>query len=232
MAEPTRVLAVRHGETAWNVETRIQGQLDIGLNDKGRWQAGRVAAALADEGLERIYTSDLARAHDTAQAIASVCGLPLHTDRGLRERHFGVFEGRTWAEIEAEHPEASARWRRRDPEFGPTGGETLRAFYARVVDAAERLVAAHPGQTVALVAHGGVMDCLYRAATRVDLSASRTWQLGNAVVNWLLYTPEGFTLVGWADTSHLDGLEHDEFSDGAADAARDAARPDRVGHAA
>lgn len=232
MTEPTRILAVRHGETAWNVDTRIQGQLDIGLNDKGRWQAGRVAVALADEGLQVIYASDLARAFDTAQAIAAATGLPVQTDTGLRERHFGVFEGRTWAEIETHHPAESARWRSRDPEFGPVGGETLRAFYARVVDAAERLVAAHPGQTVALVAHGGVMDCLYRAAARVDLSASRTWQLGNAAINRLLYTPEGFTLVGWSDTSHLDGLEHDEFSDGAADAARDAARPDRVGHAA
>jgi probable phosphoglycerate mutase len=222
MEQPTRVIAVRHGETAWNVDTRIQGQLDIGLNAKGRWQAGRVAEALAGEGLEVIYASDLARAHDTALAIGRATGLAVQADRSLRERAFGIFEGRTWAEIEAHFPEHSARWRAREPGYGPEGGETLRGFYERVVATAGALAARHAGQTIALVAHGGVMDCLYRAAARVALDAPRSWQLGNAAINRLLHTGEGFTLVGWSDTSHLDGLEHDEFSDGA----------DRVGHAA
>lgn len=222
MEQPTRVIAVRHGETAWNVDTRIQGQLDIGLNPKGRWQAERVADALAGEGLDVIYASDLARAHDTALAIGRATGLAVQADRRLRERAFGVFEGRTWAEIEAHFPEHSARWRAREPGYGPDGGETLRAFFERVVAAAGALAARHAGQTIALVAHGGVMDCLYRAAARVALDAPRSWQLGNASINRLLHTGEGFTLVGWSDTSHLDGLAHDEFSDGA----------DRVGHAA
>lgn len=233
MSEPVRILAIRHGETAWNVDTRIQGQLDVGLNAKGRWQAARVAAALASEGLQHVYSSDLARAHDTARAIAGACGLPVHTDRGLRERAFGRFEGRTWVEIETHFPVESARWRARDPEFAPDGGETLRQFYARVVETADRLAQRHPGETLALVAHGGVMDCLYRAAARIELNATRTWQLGNAAVNRLLHTPEGFTLVGWSDTSHLDGAEHDEFSDGSLDQTHGATPvTDRVGHAA
>ena len=229
MEQGTRVIAVRHGETAWNVETRIQGQLDIGLNDKGRWQAQRVASALAGEGLDAIYASDLARAHDTALAIGAAAGLPVRAHPGLRERAFGVFEGQTWAAIETHWPDHSARWRARDPAYGPEGGETLRTFYDRVVAVAAELAARHPGQTVALVAHGGVMDCLYRAAVRVALEAPRSWQLGNAAVNRLLYTDEGFTLVGWSDTSHLDEAVQDEFSDGARIAG---AAPDRVGPAA
>lgn len=237
MAEPTRILAIRHGETDWNVGTRIQGQLDVGLNDKGRWQARRVAAAVAEDGLAFIYASDLARAHDTALAIGVATGLPVHAERGLRERAFGRFEGETWSDIETRWPKESARWRARDLEFAPEGGETLRAFYARVVEAAERLAAAHPGQVIALVAHGGVMDCLYRAAARIDLAAPRTWQLGNAAVNRLLYTPEsGFGLVGWSDTSHLDGRVHDEFSDaggvGSSENKSGNAKADRVGRAA
>ena len=213
----TRVVAVRHGETAWNVDTRIQGQLDVVLNDKGRWQAGRVAQALADEGLQAVYASDLARAHDTALAIAGICGLPVRRDAALRERCFGAFEGRTWAEIERDHPGDSARWRARDLEFAPDGGENLRQFYARVVEAARRLAAEHPGQTIALVAHGGVMDCLYRAAARIPLDAPRTWQLGNTAINRLLFTADsGFGVIGWSDTAHLDGAVHDEFSDGTA----------------
>ena len=213
-AEPTRILAIRHGETAWNVGNRIQGQLDVPLNETGRWQARRLGAALADETIDVVYTSDLARAHETAQALASVpAARPLVADTGLRERHFGRFEGCTWAEIETDWPLESERWRRRDPAFGPEGGETLTQFYERAVGAATRLASAHPGQTIALVAHGGVMDCLYRAATRVGLQAARTWLLGNAAINRLLFTPDGFTLVGWHDVGHLEGTVHDEIGD-------------------
>lgn len=208
--EPTRVLAIRHGETAWNVDSRIQGQLDIPLNDKGRWQARRMAAALADEPLEAIYASDLARAFETAEALAAATGVAVRGEPGLRERAFGHFEGQTFAEIEQRWPELSLRWRRREPDFGPVGGETLQAFFDRVAATARRLVAGHPGGTIALVAHGGVLDCLYRLAARVELNASRTWQLGNASINRLLHTPEGFTLVGWSDTSHLDGASMDD----------------------
>jgi probable phosphoglycerate mutase len=203
-AEPTRILAIRHGETAWNVDTRIQGQLDVPLNDNGRWQAERLAQALAEETLAAVYASDLARAHETALAVARVANLPVRRERGLRERGFGRFEGLTFAEIEQRWPEESLRWRRRESDFGPGGGETLREFYARCTQAAARIAAAHPGETIALVAHGGVMDCLYRAALRIELQAPRTWQLGNASINRLLYTADGFSLVGWADTQHLD----------------------------
>jgi len=218
----TRILAIRHGETAWNVDTRIQGQLDIPLNATGRWQAAQVARALADEELCAIYTSDLARAHETAEALGRSVGLPLIKDVGLRERASGVFRGRTFNEIEAEWPEAATRWRKRDPNFGPDGGEALQAFYDRCVATVTRLAAAHPGETIAFVAHGGVMDCLYRLATRIDLQAPRSWLLGNASINRLLYTPEGFTLIGWSDTNHLDGAGRDETNDPG----------DRVGHAA
>jgi len=221
----TRVVAIRHGETAWNVDTRIQGQLDIALNDTGLWQARRLARALADEGITALYSSDLQRARQTADAVALQVGLEVVTDTGLRERGFGRFEGHTWAEIEQQWPQESERWRRRDPDFGPEGGEMLRDFYERCVATATRLVQRHPGGVVALVAHGGVLDCLHRAATRVDLRAPRSWQLGNASINRLLYTPQGFTLVGWADTGHLDAGLHDEFSDGDV-------RPGAVGTAA
>ncbi|MBC7954415.1 MAG: histidine phosphatase family protein [Cytophagales bacterium] len=214
MEQATRILAVRHGETAWNVDTRIQGQLDIPLNDTGRWQAERLAASVADEGVHAIYSSDLLRAYQTAQAIAQATGLPVNTDTALRERGFGEFEGHTYKEIEARWPEQSERWRKRDPDFSPgVTGESLHVFFERCVTVATRLAAAHPGQTIALVAHGGVMDCLYRAASRLDLQAARSWQLGNASINRLLYTAGGFTLVGWSDTSHLDSGSRDESND-------------------
>ncbi|RCW67575.1 histidine phosphatase family protein [Pseudorhodoferax soli] len=210
--DATRIIAIRHGETAWNVDTRIQGHLDIPLNDMGRWQARRVGAALAGEALSAIYASDLGRAHQTAQAVADRAGLPVVADVGLRERAFGTFEGKTFAEIEADWPDQALRWRKRDPAFEPAGGESLLRFRERIVGTLNRLAARHPGGQIVLVGHGGVMDVLYRAATGQELQAPRTWALGNAAINRLLWTPETLTLVGWADTAHLDGAALDEIS--------------------
>jgi 2,3-bisphosphoglycerate-dependent phosphoglycerate mutase len=203
-AQPTRVIAIRHGETDWNVATRIQGSLDIALNENGRWQASRLRQAVAEEGISAVYSSDLLRAHETAQAVAQGAGQLVVLKKSLRERGFGVFEGLTFQEVEQRWPEQSKRWRQRDPAFGPEGGERLSDFHVRCVNAATELAAAHPGQTIALVVHGGVMDCLYRTAARLALNAPRTWQLGNASINRLLYTTQGFTLVGWSDRQHLE----------------------------
>jgi len=210
MLEPTRIIAIRHGETTWNVDTRIQGRLDIPLNATGRVQAARMAQALKNEPITAVYASDLVRAWETAQYLGSVRGLQVNAETGLRERGFGDFEGKTFAEIEALLPEQSRRWRKRDPEFAPSGGESLVTLSQRVTEAAERLAARHPGELIALVGHGGVMDVLYRAATRLHIQAPRTWTLGNAAINRLLWTPEGFTLVGWADTQHLDDESLDD----------------------
>jgi probable phosphoglycerate mutase len=202
----TRILAVRHGETLWNRETRIQGFTDIGLSDHGQWQAQQLAQALREEPVAACYASDLSRARDTAQAVADVHGHTVHTDPGLRERGFGCLEGNTYAEIEARWPEDARAWRQRDLHARPGGGESLSGFYKRCLDTATLLVQRHPGQSVALVAHGGVLDCLYRAAVGVALDVPRSWQLGNATVNRLLWTPQGFSLVGWNDDQHLQSL--------------------------
>lgn len=210
----TRIIAVRHGETAWNVDTRIQGQLDIGLNAQGRWQAERVGAALAEESIDHIYSSDLERAHTTAQAIArharnsTAREVALH--QGLRERGFGSFEGETWADIAQKWPDQSLRWKQRDPHFAPPGGETPTELLARVSATVNDIAARHTGEHIVLVAHGGVMDMLYRLATRQEIHAPRTWHLGNAAINRLLWTPESLTLVGWGDVRHLDGDALDE----------------------
>ena len=207
----TRILAVRHGETAWNRDTRIQGHTDIGLNAHGQAQARRLGIALREEPLAAIYASDLSRARATAEAVAVHHGLPVHTDPGLRERGFGHFEGLTWTEIEARHPEEALAWRKRHPSFTPPGGgESLLQLRQRIVAAVHALAARHTGQQIMIVAHGGVLDILYRDATRLELQAPRTWELTNTAVNRLIWSPEGLSLVGWADTSHLQDGSLDE----------------------
>jgi probable phosphoglycerate mutase len=211
--EATRIIAVRHGETAWNVDARIQGQLDIGLNETGRWQARRVGEALAAEEITAVYSSDLGRAHQTAQSISEVKGVPVIADEGLRERSFGIFEGKTFDEIHETWPDHAHNWRKRIPEWQPPdGGESLIELRERVTRTMQELAARHPGEQIVIVAHGGVLDALYRIATGQEVNSPRTWELPNGAINRLLWTPEGFTLVGWSDTQHLDDEAADETS--------------------
>ncbi len=203
MAEATRILAIRHGQTAWNADARIQGHTDIALDATGHWQAELLVQALADHELHAIYSSDLTRAHQTAAPLARHKSLPVTLDAGLRERGFGDFEGLSFAQIEQRWPEQAERWRRRDPDFGARGGEVLREFRNRVVAAVHRLVRSHRGQCIALVTHGGVLDLLYREAARLALDTPRSWRLENASVNRLLHGDQGLVLVGWADVGHL-----------------------------
>jgi probable phosphoglycerate mutase len=204
LREATRIIAIRHGQTAWNAETRMQGQLDTALDSLGRWQALQLAQALAHEPIDLIVSSDLSRAMQTAAPLADARGLRVQAERGLRERCFGVFEGFTYADIARHWPDETLRWRARDAAFAPPRGESLVGFFERCLSVAERLAGEYAGRAVVWVTHGGVLDCLYRAATRVTLDAPRTWTLDNASINRLLHGDQGLMLVGWGDVHHLD----------------------------
>jgi probable phosphoglycerate mutase len=208
----TRIIAIRHGETAWNAVHRLQGHTDIPLNEQGRAQAQAVARALTDEdggansAIAAVYASDLARAFETGRAIAEAAHAPITPVRGLRERSFGDWEGRSYADLSVEFPAEAERWRKRDPVWSPPGaGENLLQFRERIRSAVQDLAAKHLGEQIVFVAHGGVLDVLYRLATGLDIQAPRTWELGNAAINRLLWSPEGgLTLVGWGDARHLE----------------------------
>lgn len=208
--EATRILLIRHGETDWNRAQRIQGQIDIALNDTGVMQAQRLALALQNESFAAIYASDLGRAQATAQAVVQASGVALRTDARLRERHYGVFEGLTYTEIAEQWPILAQAWRERDPDFAPPGGESLVDLSERVLPALDALAGQHPGQQIVCVTHGGVIDVLYRAATGQDLRTHRTWELGNTAINRLLWTRQGLSLVGWGDAAHLSEAARDE----------------------
>ncbi|KVD55552.1 phosphoglycerate mutase [Burkholderia ubonensis] len=211
----TQILFIRHGETAWNRIKRIQGHIDIPLADSGLAQAQRLAVRLARETrdgarVDAIYSSDLMRAQQTAQPAADALGLPLVLRAGLRERAYGIFQGHDSMEIEARFPDAYAAWQTRDPGFEPEGGESQRAFYHRVLHALEPIVAAHPGGRIACVAHGGVLDCVYRFANGLDLAAPRNYQLLNTSINVVDYVDGRANVVQWADVSHLDETSDDD----------------------
>lgn len=201
----TELVLIRHGVTAWNRERRFQGQIDIPLDDEGRSQAARTGRRLANWPLGMLYASDLARARQTAEPIAEVHGIEARVDVRLRERHYGEFEGRTHDELQRDEPHAWRRWRSREPDFAlPGGGESLRAFHARVAAVLGELVRRHPGETVVVVTHGGVLDVAYRLATGLPLEAPRTHDLLNASLNRVAWDGGGFRLIAWADVAHLE----------------------------
>ena len=206
----THLIVIRHGETAWNRERRLQGQLDIPLNDTGHAQARALAGSLASEPVDAIYSSDLSRAMQTAAPLSETLGVPVQSEPRLRERCYGTLEGMTYAEVAQPRPEDFARWQARVPDYAPPQGESLRAFHERAVEIVLALVRRHPGERIALVAHGGVLDCLYREATGMTLEAPREHELLNASVNRLRSDSYRLTVAQWADVSHLATLTLDE----------------------
>jgi uncharacterized phosphatase len=150
----TTILYVRHGETDWNLARRVQGHTDRPLNDTGRAQAEALAAELAVEAIDAVYSSDLSRAHETARIVAAGHGLDVTVVPDLRERDFGTWEGLTDDEILARFPDARGR---------PWGdAETPDEMARRVLDALRRIADGHPGQTVLVVGHGGPLRALLR----------------------------------------------------------------------
>jgi len=199
----TRICLVRHGETAWNVERRLQGQLDIDLNAVGLAQADAVGRALADESFVALYSSDLMRTKRTAEAVAGYVGLSVQLDRNFRERHYGKFQGHTYDEAKARHPDEYERFRARDPELTFDSGESLTVFAQRIHGSMEQLARSHRGSAVLVVTHGGVLDIVYRMATSMPIERSRDFGIPNAGLNWVERDERGWRLICWAVEDHL-----------------------------
>lgn len=200
----TRLCIVRHGETDWNAGKRIQGQIDVPLSALGHAQARATGNALKDEGFAAIYSSDLTRARQTAEATAHLARIPLQIDPGFRERHYGIFQGLNYAECQARHPAAYASHKARDPRFTLEGGESLLAFAGRLAQAFDTVVRRHAGESVAIFTHGGVLDIIYRQAASMSLTAPRDFGIPNCGINWIEIEAGCWTLLSWAERAHLD----------------------------
>ena len=200
----TLICLVRHGETAWNVEKRLQGHLDIPLNDNGRAQAAALALGLSDMSFAAVYSSDLQRARSTAEAAAAMEGVPVQVTAELRERHCGIFQGLTQKEIAERHPEEYRRYHDRDVDFVIPEGESLTGLAKRITATFNRIAGDHVGQSILIVSHGGVLDIIHRLATGKALGAPRDFHISNAALNWLEVIDGKWTLLKWDDTDHLD----------------------------
>lgn len=199
----TRICLIRHGETGWNVQRRIQGHTDIPLNDTGRAQALAMAFNAAHQRFQAIYSSDLTRALETAQALAQREEQRVRPLPQLRERHYGIFQGLTAAEAALRHPVAYGHYSMRDLDYDFESGESLRDFAERVSEGIGWLVRHHGGQTIAAVCHSGVLDVVYRRATGRPLSTPRDFKIPNCALNWFHFDGQGWHLEAWGDRHHL-----------------------------
>ena len=199
----TRLCLVRHGETEWNAERRIQGQIDIALNALGRQQARAAGRSLQGCGLTALYASDLRRAWETAELIGAALHLQPQPEPSLRERDYGIFSGLTYAEAEERHPEAYAAFAGRNVDYAFENGESLQTLHVRVTQTLQRLAQRHAGEAVALVLHGGVLDVINRFVRATGLDQPRDFLIPNAGLNWLSVSGGVWQIDSWGETAHL-----------------------------
>lgn len=215
-----RCCVVRHGETPWNTQRRMQGHQDIPLNEQGLAQAVAAARYLAgchaQTPFAALISSDLLRARQTAGAIGAALALPVQLDAGLRERHYGDFEGKTPAEArlfaEAAYDTLLAR---EDLAAAPGGVEPLKVMAERIEGYMHTLATNYADQSVILVTHGGVLDVLYRRVLGREQTGPRDAPIPNAGLNWLDLVWVGdqldWKMVRWGETAHLDDASLDEI---------------------
>jgi probable phosphoglycerate mutase len=189
----------------------MQGQQDSPLTELGVRQARLLARRLKDVSFTALYSSDLGRAYRTAVSIADVTGHEIVSDIRLRERHFGVFEGLTHAEIKQRYPEYYDIFARRDPHFAMPGGETAVAFQARCLGCLAEIATRNAGRTTVVVAHGLVLDAVYRAALGMKLEQPRGFPLLNCSINTFRYADGTWSALAMCDVSHLDAEEVTHF---------------------
>ena len=209
----TRFCLVRHGETDWNAARRLQGYTDIPLNARGLAQANQMAKALkrAHFQFDVLYTSDLQRAKQTAQAIEHLYSVSAISHSLLKERHLGALQGLTTSEAPLLEPALWQAHLSRDIHQELRGGESILQFADRIKNALDHIKRQHSGKTILLVSHGGALDMMYRIASNQPLDAAKAVAVPNASLNWISHDGQSWKVDGWADTSHLENLALDNL---------------------
>lgn len=198
------MLLVRHGQSTWNREHRIQGQLDPPLSEEGRRQAASLARRLAGRHLAGFYASDLKRAWETAQAVGSANGIEPEPAPGLREIFLGDWEGLRTQELAERFPDAWARWTEEPNWDLVPGGEGAALFETRVIAAVEAILDRHSHGDVLAVTHGGVIQvALHRVVGRPSHGLF-PFKIQNASISVIERRDGRMVIAGVNDTSHLE----------------------------
>jgi probable phosphoglycerate mutase len=207
---PVTLIIVRHGETVWNHEMRFQGHGDSPLTALGRRQAGAVGRRLQPRSIDTLISSDLGRARETADIIAGYIGQAIHLEARLRERHYGVLEGLNAREIQERHPDVYRRLITEDPDFEIPGGESHRRHFEKNRGVIDEMARKAPGTTVVVVAHGGVLENIFRYVTGLELDRPRSVLPANASLSiiqyGMFYGSVRWIIKTWGDAAHLENL--------------------------
>ena len=201
---PVRLLLIRHAETEQNAGGVVQGRADNPLSDLGRRQIAALGAALAGEPIAAVYSSPLGRALATAEAVAEPHALGVRCDADLAEMDIGAMEGLSSAELRARHPEFLQAWFSEQAGSVPMpGGESLEQVQARASAALRRIVAAHGGETVAVVSHNFLLLTLLCYVIKLPLASFRRLRLHVASVSMVEAREGGFRIDLLNDICHL-----------------------------
>lgn len=197
---------VRHAETKSNAEKRYMGHLDSPLSERGIAQVAAVAARLGKDSVSAVCTSDLGRAVTTAEAIAETCGVHLVPDARLRERHAGVFQGLRISEARARFPDYFVENSQPTPSAAIPEGESARQVQARLVPFLEEVCQRHPGQSVVIVTHGGVIRTVLWHLLKSSYATARWARVDNTSLSIFSGEHGRWVLEAWNDTGHLQNV--------------------------
>lgn len=203
MAEVTRVILLRHGETEWNAAGKFQGHLNSELTARGIAQAQAMAQRLKSVKFAALYASDLKRAEHTAEIIGGATGYKVRTDARLRERALGIFQGLDKAAIAKEHPETWKQYTSGGADYAVPEGESIAGRFRINLEALEEIARAHLNENVVVVSHGGLVSAMFRYVVGLPLDSKRRFSLINASYNSFLYENPGWLLETWGDTGHV-----------------------------
>lgn len=202
----TEITIVRHGETIWNTEKRIQGHLNSKLTENGLLQAKLVAKALAKRTFDVVISSDLQRAVDTAKIINTKLLLPLEYNSNLRERSFGILEGKTIAEIEKQHPNEYTFYKERNPEYVVPKGESTEQLFKRVTSEIENIAQKYHHKKVLIVSHGLVLEMMLYKTFSIALNKPRSFSINNSSISSFYIDDNSWFLKEWGVIEHLQSL--------------------------
>lgn len=206
----TQIWLIRHGETDWNAAQRLQGWRDIPLNDTGKNQAKSVQRFLDQQRIafDGVLSSDLQRAIQTAQIAFAQHQYPIEQIPALRERNYGIYEGHPWQSLTQLPNEPAPKINLRDPSLDVPEGESLLTFHQRIIEAFNQIALQRPNQKLAVIAHGGVIEMVWRYIQQADLSTPRPYKILNASVNHFAINQEQqWQEIAWAQVAHLDHLK-------------------------
>lgn len=199
---------VRHGETEWNAEGRIQGHTDIGLSERGADQARSLAERLAGVSIDVAYSSDMKRTSETAKLALGGRDIVLHETPMLREYHKGEFEGMTLAEIKSQFPDEYPKYLEKNLDYAPKGGETTRDVSARMAKIIHEIKSKHLNEAVLVVSHGGALRAAMVSLLNMPIEGNWSFVFGNCGLTTVDTYEDNAVLRHFNDTSHLNGTVH------------------------